>query len=198
MRTFSLLVVFAACLSLAATDVLAQRGGGRERGGRGGPGIGGPPGGPGGRRDMMRMLPLMKALDADEDGEISTKEIDYAVAALKTLDKNKDGKLTAEELRPDFGRGERRFGRSGGIGNRVDADAGTKRLMERDKNKDGKLAHDEVPERLHRMFDRADSDEDGFLSKEEVSKMLGHRGRGRGGRGGRDGADRPRRAQRRE
>jgi uncharacterized protein YuzE len=39
------------------------------------------------------MLPVMTVLDADQDGEISAKEIENAVAALKGLDKNKDGKL---------------------------------------------------------------------------------------------------------
>ena len=45
----------------------------------------------------MRVLPIMTALDADRNGEISAKEIEDAVAALKKLDKNKDDKLTAEE-----------------------------------------------------------------------------------------------------
>jgi hypothetical protein len=72
--------------SLAAS---AQAPGG-ERPERGGPG------GPGGRGGgMMRMLPLMTALDTDQDGELSAAEIEKAVAALKTLDKNKDGKLSA-------------------------------------------------------------------------------------------------------
>ena len=59
----------------------------------------------------MRVLPIMTALDADRNGEISAKEIEDAVAALKKLDKNKDDKLTAEELRPDFG--ANRSGRGG-------------------------------------------------------------------------------------
>ena len=33
------------------------------------------------------MMPIMTALDADEDGEISAEEIENAVAALKELDK---------------------------------------------------------------------------------------------------------------
>jgi hypothetical protein len=52
---------------------------------------------------MMRMFPVMAALDADGNGEISAEEIKGAVAALKKLDKNKDGKLTEDELRPSFG-----------------------------------------------------------------------------------------------
>jgi len=84
--------------------------GGRERGDR----DGGPPrdgrGGPGGRPDFMKMLPIIVALDANKDGEISKEEIKNASAALQKLDKDKNGKLTEDELRPNFGRrgGDRR------------------------------------------------------------------------------------------
>ncbi|TWU05510.1 EF-hand domain-containing protein [Stieleria varia] len=75
--------------------------------GPGGPrGFGGPGGPGGGPEMMMRMMPVLAALDADHDGKISKSEIDNAAVALRTLDKNSDGQLTAEELRPEFpGRG---------------------------------------------------------------------------------------------
>lgn len=44
--------------------------------------------------------PLMMALDQDENGAISAKEIDDAPAALKMLDKNKDGTISHKELSP--------------------------------------------------------------------------------------------------
>ena len=57
-----------------------------------------------GEADLMRVLPIMTALDADGNGEISDRRKSTdAVAALRKLDKNKDDKLTAEELRPSFG-----------------------------------------------------------------------------------------------
>jgi len=61
-------------------------------------------------RDRLRHgpPPIIKALDADRDGVISSDEIDNAVAVLKTLDKNKDGKLTRDELRPQHRRHHRR------------------------------------------------------------------------------------------
>ena len=81
-----------------------QAGGSGGRGGfpgrpGGAGGFGGPPGGPGG---FMRMFPIMAALDADGNGEISAEEIKAAPAALKKLDKNNDGKLTDAELLPSF------------------------------------------------------------------------------------------------
>ncbi len=59
----------------------------------------------GGGRDRRPPNPLMQALDADGDGELSAKEIENATVALKSLDKNKDGKLAGEEIRPAFGGG---------------------------------------------------------------------------------------------
>ena len=59
-----------------------------------------------GRTDRPRRErnPLVAALDANGDGEISAEEMANASAVLRTLDKNRDGKLTSEELRP-AGRG---------------------------------------------------------------------------------------------
>jgi hypothetical protein len=52
------------------------------------------------RRRFMSYHPVLAALDADHDGEISAWEIDHAAAALKKLDRNHDGYLTADELIP--------------------------------------------------------------------------------------------------
>jgi len=78
-----------------------------------GPGRGAP------RGDFRRpRFPLMIALDADEDGEISAEEIENAVTALRKLDKDEDGMLSAEELRIEFPGGPARGpgGRFGGPG----------------------------------------------------------------------------------
>lgn len=50
---------------------------------------------------FMRLHPVLAALDANHDGEISASEILNAPAALLTLDKNRDGQLTEGELLPD-------------------------------------------------------------------------------------------------
>ena len=98
---FSLLALMAGLIAVVG---LAQEG--RGPGGRGG-------------RDMMRMMPVMAALDADGDGVISADEINNASVALRKLDKNGDGKLTEDEIRPNFpqgGPGGRGFGGPGGPG----------------------------------------------------------------------------------
>lgn len=46
------------------------------------------------------MDPVMFALDANSDGDLSAPEIANAAASLNALDTNKDGKLTRDELRP--------------------------------------------------------------------------------------------------
>lgn len=134
--------------------------------------------GPGGRggRDMMRMLPVMAALDADGDGVISAEEINNAPAALRKLDKNGDGKLTEDELRPNFpqgGPGGRGFGERGGPGGfgGPSPDEIVKQLLEFDKNGDGQLSKSEVPERMSGLFERGDTNKDGVLSKEELRKL---------------------------
>ena len=78
-----------------------------------------PPGGPGGPGDRRPAMPLMQALDPNNDGVIDATEIAQATANLKKLDKNNDGKITREELRPAMGdRGPRPGGPGGPEGER--------------------------------------------------------------------------------
>ena len=168
-----------------------------------GPGFGRGPGGGRGRGPAVGFT----ALDTDQDGVISASEIAGASAALLKLDKNGDGQITEEEIRPNFGgrgegRGEGRGGGRGeGRGPEAEATGPTpeellQTLMMFDKNKDGKIEKVELPERMQGMFDRGDSNKDGFLTADEIRKMAaaqpapgGGRGEGReegrgGGRGG--------------
>lgn len=73
----------------------------------------GPPMGPGG---ILRMLPVMIALDLDRDGELFEDEVSDAAVLLRKLDEDADGMLSASELQPIFGRrpggGARRGGRT--------------------------------------------------------------------------------------
>jgi Ca2+-binding EF-hand superfamily protein len=117
-----------------------------------------------GEGSFARMDLLNAALDANKDGTIDEKEIKDASAALKKLDKNGDGKLTREELRPNMP-GRERAGQLQANGQEM-----ANRLMQFDKNGDGKLSKDELPERMQSLMDRADTDKDGFLTKDEIAK----------------------------
>ncbi len=153
-----------------------------------------------GRPDRGRRppSPIIAALDADEDGEISAEEMANAVAALKKLDKNSDGKLTREEFSPP------RQGRGGGPGGGLGGGGRSgflDRMFEADADDDGKLSKDEVPERMRDRFDDIDSNGDGYVSRSELEERFAAFGRGGGGRGpgGRQGGgDRPRRPRRPE
>jgi Ca2+-binding EF-hand superfamily protein len=138
---------------------------------------------------MMRMVPVMQALDADSDGELSPSEISNASVALKKLDKNGDGKLDAEELRPAMG------GRGGpGVGPGANVSDRVSQMMAMDKNGDGKLSADELPERMQGMIARADTDKDAFVTKAELEAFMGRQaqaqGRGQGQPGGEGGQGR--------
>jgi Ca2+-binding EF-hand superfamily protein len=82
----------------------------------------------------------------------------------------------------------------GGRGPGEGPESNVDRMFNHDENKDGKLGKNEVPGQLQGIFARADKDEDGFLSKEEVQAYFRSRaeeqGNGRGeGRGGREGRE---------
>ena len=59
---------------------------GPRRGGPGGPGRGG--------------HPIVRAIDADKNGELSATELASAPAAIRALDANSDGVVSKEELHP--------------------------------------------------------------------------------------------------
>jgi Ca2+-binding EF-hand superfamily protein len=46
-----------------------------------------------------------------------------------------------------------------------------KTLMTFDRNGDGKLDRSELPERMQGIFDRADTNKDGFLTPEEIKTL---------------------------
>ncbi|MGD9854140.1 MAG: hypothetical protein AB7U20_04235 [Planctomycetaceae bacterium] len=113
MRPFTMLATAFALAALASTVVFAQSGDERPEGPPPGRPAADRPDGDRGPRDFGRhgffrgefrppQMPLITALDANKDGEISAEEIANATAALKSLDKNEDGKLTREEMRPQF------------------------------------------------------------------------------------------------
>ncbi len=56
------------------------------------------------------------------------------------------------------------------------------RLFQNDKNKDGKLSKDELPEAMQGIFERADTNGDGFIDRKEA-EAFAERMRVRGGQG---------------
>ncbi len=50
----------------------------------------------------------------------------------------------------------------------VDSDQLIDRLMAFDRNKDGKISREELPERMHALFEQGDSNKDGFLDRQEL------------------------------
>ena len=110
------------------------------------------------------MDPVRAALDTDGDGVLSTAEMSAAPVSLAKLDRNHDGMLSEDELRPAGGRG--------GGGPRGNPEEMYKRLLEEnDANGDGKLAVTELPERMRQFLGSADTNKDGFISKEEMTAV---------------------------
>ena len=167
--------------------------------------------------DGPRLPPVMVALDANRDGELSSEEIEGAAKALKALDKNEDGKLTREELgppggpmgrlgdrlrerRPDeAGPGNRRpeEGRPAEGRGRFNPEEFHERLVAADANKDGKLSKDEAPDFLKERFDRIDANSDGVLDVTEIKQMMERMREGRP-EGRRPEGDRPGEAKKEE
>jgi Ca2+-binding EF-hand superfamily protein len=130
----------------------------------GGPGQPPPQYPPGGTFGLYAAGPLLRALDTDQDGELSAAEIAAAPKTLLTLDKNGDGKLTREELIPQPP--------AVGIPGLPVQGNFFERLREADKDGDGKLSKEEAPPFLRERFDQLDANKDGFLDKDELQKAF--------------------------
>ncbi|MEI8213924.1 MAG: hypothetical protein WCI02_17370 [Planctomycetota bacterium] len=124
---------------------------------------------------MGRLSPLMKALDTDQDGELSAVEIENASKSLLKLDKNGDGVLSNEELRPDP-RGMEMPGAAGGQMGRVGPALGPAMLARmfetRDADGDGKLTGDEIPPQMRERLSIVDENGDGAVDKAEAEKAM--------------------------
>ena len=112
----------------------------------------------------LRGLPAFGALDADEDGAISSGEIDAAPASLAALDADGDGALSAAELRP------RRRGAIGGPA-RTPQEA-TAAFMAMDADGDGALASAELGSQFQSLLARADANRDGAASEAEILALM--------------------------
>lgn len=137
--------------------------------------------GPGRAADML--MQRFDAMDADKDGKVTTAEIEaYRVAQFAAADANGDGLLDKDELAAV---------RLGQMRGRAD-DQAARMIEKMDDSGDGKLAMTEMPEMAagKPLFDRADTDGDGAISKVEAEAalafMMKHRGKGHWGNGAAD------------
>ena len=175
----SSLLLVAAALSWPAIDAIGQnppRGQGQEQGAQD-PGPPPPPGDePGGPPPPPPPPPfgpppnfLFMAIDTDDDGELSPKEIAKAGETILKLDKNKDGIISELEVRPPPPPG-RPLGPPA-ANNRQDAKALVDSVMRFDKDADGKVTAKELPERMARMLEQGDTNKDGALERSEIETL---------------------------
>jgi hypothetical protein len=121
--------------------------------------------------------PMFMAIDTDDDGELSPKEIANAAKSLLKLDRNKDGILTEDEVRPPPPPGGRRGGpgnpppRGGAGAQGADARAMVESVMKFDKDGDGKISAKELPARMARLLEEGDANKDGSLDQSEVETL---------------------------
>ena len=148
---------------------------------------------------------ILQSLDTNRDGQLSPEEVAAATETLQKLDRDGNGRLSADELatpRDRRERGGRRRGPAGADtppprpgqepGSRDaenDGERFIQRLMSFDENQDGQLSKEELPDRMQRILERHDRDENGKLDRTELQNMAAEASRrsGRGGFGGRPG-----------
>ena len=112
----------------------------------------------------LRGLPAFGALDADDDGAISSGEIDAAPESLASLDGDGDGRLSAAELR-------RRRGGSIGGPPRTPQEA-TDAFLAMDADGDGALSGTELGSQFQSLLARADADGNGAASEAEILALM--------------------------
>jgi len=125
---------------------------------------------PGGKGDGS----LLRNLDKDGDKAISQGEAGERWQGLGKLDKDGDGKVTMPELMA--GRPEGPKGPGAGPGKPDGGAARHEFLKKADKNNDGKISKEEVPAEAWARLSKADTNNDGAVSKEELASHGGPRG----------------------
>ena len=144
----------AGVLSAQTSDTTTPRG--PHRGGHRGPG------GPG--------HPIVRALDADKNGELSAEEIAAAPAAIAKLDANSDGTVAVDELRParPAGAPTPPAGATARTGSRAHPD--DLMMLALDANKDGTLSATEIAGAVASLK-VLDANSDGKLTRDELRPL---------------------------
>jgi Ca2+-binding EF-hand superfamily protein len=117
-------------------------------------------------------------MDLNEDGFVTQGEVrESRKKRFDNLDTDNSGELSQAELEG------RRRGRRAGAGRRA-ARRAARRFARRDKDNNGTLSFDEFSGDISRLMERADSNEDGKISRAEWDAMhQSRRGRRRQRRG---------------
>ena len=157
-------------------------------GGEGGPGAG----------SATQMVERLMAMDANKDGKLSKEELPERMQSMMTRgDKNEDGVLDREEImasareRSGGGAGFGGFGSPGGFGGPPGGGFGggpefMAQMFERaDADKDGKLSKDELPPFMKDRLEQIDTNKDGSVDKAELQAGMSRMREGGGER--RDG-----------
>jgi Ca2+-binding EF-hand superfamily protein len=133
---------------------------------------------------IMRVIPVLAAMDTDHDAVLSASEIANAAAALKTLDKNGDGQLTDDEVSPDWVRvlvaqimiqfdsdEDNRLSPVEIAALMANPKAAQLRgtLEAADRNHDGYITEDELIEEVRL---RADINHDGVVTEQEIQQAM--------------------------
>ena len=145
------------------------------------------PGGAGGPEGRPGPGEFLKRADKNGDGKISKDELpEQAWERFGKLDKDGDGAVSQEELKAGRPDGPGRPGAPGEGGK------GGEFFKRADKNDDGKISKDEVPEQAWERLGKLDKNNDGAVSKEEIAAgMKNARDGGKGGAAGRPGGSGP-------
>jgi Ca2+-binding EF-hand superfamily protein len=125
------------------------------------------------------------AMDANADGQVTKDEVAaFQAGRVAALDTDKDGNLSAAELIAG------QTAREKAQDDRRAAHMAARMLERRDANKDGVLSLSEMTlakGRGDKMFDRADTDNNGAISKAEADVMMEKMAERMDDRGDRDG-----------
>ena len=138
-----------------------------------------PPGGPEKGKGKGEPGEMLKRADKNGDGNISKDEVpEEAWARLGKLDKDSDGVVSKAELGAAMAAMRGGKGKDGAKGKGQDggSQGGAGAMFSRfDKDTDGKLSESEVPAEMWGKLRKADTDADGFVSKEELDKVYKER-----------------------
>lgn len=117
------------------------------------------------RMGVEQMLAFWKERDKNGDKKWSKDEVpERAAANFDRIDANGDGVIDEDELKKMV-EGFARFAQQNNLG----GGEFINRIFEQaDANKDGKLSKDEAPERMKENFDRLDRNSDGFIDRDEL------------------------------